>query len=171
MTKNNISVRIIKFIDFCWLNNFIQNSISPKNNKILDKYYKWELTWEIFSNKYYNEKLNILYFIKSIKKHHGYSLELLLLTINIFEKICVQYAHQIENYTCLFAAIYIAANKIVLNEYLSWDFLSEFFKLDIVIARKMVEHIDFFMCNNDIYFGVKEQNNLMIKILYSFLDC
>ena len=52
-----------------------------------------ELTWTIFSNKYYNEKLNILYFIKSIKKHNGYSLELLLITINIFEKICVQYAH------------------------------------------------------------------------------
>lgn len=97
MTKNNISIRIIKFIDFCWLNNFIQNSISRKNNNIFDKYYKYELTceltWTIFSNKYYNEKLNILYFIKSIKKHQGYSLELLLLTINIFSKICVQYAH------------------------------------------------------------------------------
>ena len=77
----------------------------------------------------------------------------------------------IENYTCLFAAIYIAANEITLKKYLSWDFLSEFFKLDISIARKMVEHIDFFMCNNDIYLlAIKEQNNLMIKILYSFFD-
>ena len=60
---------------------------------------------------------------------------------------------------------YIAANKYTLNKYSSWDFLSEFFKLDISIARKMVEHIDFFMCNNDIYFGLEEQNNLMIKII------
>jgi hypothetical protein len=71
----------------------------------------------------------------------------------------------------VYLQLYIAANKYTLNKYLSWDFLSEFFKLDIVIARKMVEHIDFFMCNNDIYLlAIKEENNLMIKILYSFFD-
>ena len=66
-------------------------------------------------------------------------------------------------------AAYIAANKYTLNKYLSWDFLSEFFKLDISIARKIVEHIDFFMCNNDIYLlAIKEQNNLMIKIINNY---
>lgn len=161
--NNNIIIKIIKFIDYCWLDNFIANTLSHSKITSNDINY----SWFVFSNKYYNENSNILSFIRNIKKHHGYNSELLLITINLFESICRKHAHCIENYTCLFAAIYIAINRIFVEEYLSFNFLSEFFNFDTIIARKMVENVDLFIYYNDIFFGLEEQNMLMKKILYN----
>ena len=121
--KKEFELKIVKFIDYIYLNNYITNMLIPDTNvqltkKIANTYYAQEQIdndWKIFSTHYIDESLNILYFIKKIKSKSNFNIELLLLTLHIYTNICKKHAHQIENYTYLFASVYIGVNKIILS--------------------------------------------------------
>ena len=112
--KKEFELKIVKFIDYIYLINFILNTLSDRNLSIYKSLQdQTDNDWKIFSTHCVNESLNILYLLKAIKLMPNYNCELLLLSIHIYAKICEKYAHQIKNYTYLFASVYIAVNKII----------------------------------------------------------
>lgn len=167
-------LKIVKLIDYVYLDNFISNTLIfeiKKNlpNKDLKYIYISENDdndWKIFSNHYIDESKNILYFIKIIRSQPNYNYEILLLTLHIYIKICKKYAHIIENYTNLFGAVYIGVNKICCEEFLTYIFLAKILNLDKNIAKKMVNLVDKFMDSNDIHFDSKEKEKIISSILY-----
>lgn len=182
--KKDFELKIVKFIDYVYLNNFITNTLL-KENKSTNTKNKYENCccnnfhidfnmnsinendWKIFSNHFMDDNINILYFIKSIKLKSNYSYELLLLTIHIYTKICIKYAHFIENYTLLFASVYIAINKVMCDEYLPYTYLAKVLNVNRGLARKMVWMVDVFMDLNDIYFGSNDKERIIYGILYN----
>jgi hypothetical protein len=171
--KKEFELKIVKFIDYIYLNNYITNMLIPDTNvqltkKIANPYYIQEQIdndWKIFSAHYIDESLNILYFIKKIKSKSNFNIELLLLTLHIYSNICKKHAHKIENYTYLFASVYIGVNKIICVEYLTDIFIAQVLNIPINNAKKMVNLVDKFMDTNDIYFGIKEKEGLINNIL------
>lgn len=182
--KKEFEIKIVKFIDYVYLNNFITNTLLKENkstNTINQFKYDYnnnfvidlsmnsinENDWKIFSNHFINDNVNILYFIKSVKLKSNYSYELLLITIHIYTKICIKYAHLIENYTLLFASVYIAINKVMCDEYLPYTFMAKVLKINRGLAKKMVWIVDRFMDLNDIYFGSNDKEKIIYGILYN----
>ena len=160
-----ISVKIAKFIDYCYLNNYVKNTLNNYDNKILTE----QNNWRIFSNCFYDENKNILNFICSIKKIKSYSTDTILLSIHIFEKICIQYAHLVDNYTCLFGMVYICVNNLVscVDKHIPFSFAEEFFKLNKKQVRYMSLLIEKFINEtNEIYFSDEDKTKIMKSILY-----
>lgn len=177
--KRDIEIQLVKFIDYVYLSNFITNTLVQENQHRLYSTYDNtiindslsidipnENDWKIFSNRYANisDSNNILYFIKNIKTKSNYSDELLCLTIHIYTKICKKYAHMIENYTCLFASVYIAINKVMCEDYLPYTFMGKVLNINRGIAKKMVWLVDKFIDNEDIYFDSIEKENIIKSI-------
>lgn len=160
------TLKIIRYIDYCWLNNFVANSIEPidfdKNQN-----YQIDYEWNLFSNNQTQKQTNIYEFIKFIKKNSEYSNEVLLLSINVFEKICIKYAHLIENYTFLFAAVYIAINKSFVEGNLDLETLTSFFHIEKNIAKKMIFCINKFIQYNNVQISLNERLKLLDKIIYN----
>ena len=91
------------------------------------------------------------------------------MTIHIYRKICIQYAHLIDNYVYLFGSIYITLNKILCDNFLSNKFLSDVFGIDLIVINKMIMCIDKFIDDNDndIYFGIDEISKIKNIINHS----
>lgn len=165
LCKNNVELKkIVKFIDYVYLNNYIRNSLIKENYS--NQNLNLNNDWKIFSTQYKNDDINILNFIKIIRIQPNYSDELLLLTTHIYVKICVEYAHLIENYTYLFASIYIAINinNIMLDEYLTCNFLAKFLNINLDFAKQMINLVEKFMIESDIYFGSNEKDYIINNI-------
>ena len=172
--NNEFELKIVKFIDYIYINNFITNTLqSEQNNSLLKKnsipkyydQYKKDNEWKIFSTHYNDESINILYFIKIVKSQENYNYDILLISLHIYTKICEKYAHQIENYTYLYASVYIAVNKIICDEYLTEIFMAQILNISNNIAKNMVSIVDMFMDANDIYFDSMEKEKLISNIL------
>lgn len=156
MTKTNKLVKVIKYIDYLYLNNYIKNSLKyefkdNKDNKNNE--------WKIFSNhlnvkeQKRNDQFNILNLIQSIIIQNEFDYEIFLITIHIYKKICIQYAHLIDNYVYLFGSI---SNK----------FLSDIFDIEPIIINKMIMCVNKFINDNDIYFGIDEKIKITNNIYY-----
>lgn len=163
MSQKKKLLKVIKYIDYLYLNNYINNSLrygfeDNKNNE-----------WKIFSThfnvgeKKRDNQFNILYLIQTIVNQNGFDYEIFLISIHIYRKICIKYAHLIDNYVYLFGSIYIVLNNIFCDEFLSNKFLSDIFNIKPEIISKMFACVDKFINTNDIYFG----NDEKIKITNS----
>ena len=166
MTQKNKLLKVIKYIDYLYLNNYIKNSVKygfddNKNNE-----------WKIFSTHLnYGESkkdnhYNILNLIDTIIVQNEFDEEIFLISIHIYKKICIQYAHLIDNYVYLFGSVYISLNKILCDKFLSNKFLSDIFNIEPKIINKMLICIDKFINNNDIYFGIDEKIQIIDNIYY-----
>lgn len=170
-SKSDVDVKkIVKFIDFIYLNNFINNTLKNNNNYELfndEEIYQFNTDWKIFSTQYINDSYNILYFIKILSYQTNYKQDILLTTIHIYSKICVKYAHLINNYTYLFVSVYVATYKVLCDDNLTHHFMANILSIPDNIAMKMINIVDNFMYTNDIYFGSKEKKKLISDILYN----
>ena len=166
MIKKNQMLRIIKFIDYIYINSYVINSLISKQDTSGDMN-----DWKIFSarsNKCNNEdNFNILYLIQLLSSQNQFDYEVFLISIHIYKKICKYNAHLIDNYTYLFGSVYISTNKIFCDEFLQNDFLSNVFGIDKITIQKMVNCIDKFIDCNNIYFGTEERTKIINEINYS----
>ena len=140
-SEHQIDIQIIKYINYCYLNNYIKNIVERKSNQST-------YDWSVFSG-YGSDDVNILFFLNSIKKQKNFSEDIILLSINIYIVICEQFAHLIDNYTLLFASIYISVNKIVCAKCLDSIYLVRTLKISNELAKKMVKTIDDFIVRTD----------------------
>lgn len=154
-------IKIIKFIDYTYLSNFISNSIKNVPESSNDEFTNDD--WKIFSTQCINEKYNILYFINTIIHMLNYNFETLLISIHVYTKICKQYAHVINNYTCLFAAVYGCIAKLFNNK-ITNNLVSEILNISDDVSNHMMMIVEKFMEFNDIYFGSNEEQNLIHNI-------
>ena len=86
--------------------------------------------------------------------------------LHIYTKICEKHAHQIENYTYLFASVYIAVNNILCKDFLTDVFMADILNITNTNAKKMIQVVDKFIDTNDIYFSSKEKESLISNIIY-----
>jgi len=164
MVAKNELLKIIKYIDYLYLNKYIKNSLKYgfENNKNNE--------WKIFSTHYVvgkqkkDEQFNILNLVQSIFNQNEFNSEIFLITIHVYRKICIEYAHLIDNYVYLFGSIYITLNKILCDEFISNKFLSDIFDIEPNIINKMIKSIEDFIICDDIYFGIDEKNNIANEI-------
>ncbi len=140
-SEHQIDIQIIKYINYCYLDNYIKNIVGKKTNQSI-------YDWSVFSGHGCDD-INILFFLNSIKKKNNFSEDVILLSINIYIVICEQYAHLIDNYTLLFASIYISVNKIVCTRCLGPIYLVQTLKISNELAKKMVLTIDDFIVGTD----------------------
>jgi hypothetical protein len=165
MIRKNQSLRMIKFIDYIYVNFYVVNSLKNYN------YYNKETMneWKIFSthsNKCI-EHQNILYLIKLLSSQKEFHYDIILICIHVYIKICEKYAHLIDNYTYLFGSVYISINKFLCDEFLCDNFLSNIFGIDLKIINNMVKCVDRFVDCNEIYFGIEEKIKIINGIYYS----
>ncbi len=165
MIKKNQMMRIIKFIDYIYLNSYVNNSLNINKSNDLDTMNEWKI-FSTHSNKSI-EYQNIYYLIKSLSTQNEFDYDILLISIHIFRKICKKYAHLIDDYIYLFGSVYISVNKNFCDEYLSDNFLAKIFNVDLKIINKMVKCVDKFVLYNDIYYGCEEKVKIMNGIYYS----
>lgn len=167
MIQKNKLLKVIKYIDYLYLNNYISNSLrygfdDNKNNE-----------WKIFSTHFNveeqkrDEQFNVLNLVQSIVNQDVFNYEIFLITIHVYRKVCIKYAHLIDNYVYLFGSIYITLNKILCDEFISNKFLSNIFGIEPEIISKMNKCIENFIDSNDIYFGTDEKNKITNSIYYS----
>lgn len=164
--KDNL-IKIIKYINYLYLNNYIKNCLTYINedNKINE--------WKIFSTnlniseQQKDDQFNILNLVQAIINHNDFDHEIFLISIHIYRKICIRYAHLIDNYVYLFGSIYVALHNILCDKFLSNNFLSNLFDIKQCIINKMIMCIERFINFNDIYFGVDEKNSITNGIYYS----
>ena len=157
-------IKIVKFVDYCYLQNFIKNTLN--DNYEYNNLYELN-EWKIFSNNLFNEKKNILNFLTIIKNLKYFSINIILLTINIFKKICIKYAHLIENYTLLFGCIYTCITKINSDNYINYNFLYNYLKIDNNYIKNICDIVNKFIDCNDIFMSNEDKINLMTVILYN----
>lgn len=155
-------VKIIKYLDYCYLDNYIINSLYNKSQK--NDMNEWEIfSIYSFADIYNNEQYNILYLIKNLISQDEFDDEIFLWSIDIFKKICIKYADVIDNYIYLFGAIYITTNFIN-DYYLSEKYLVKLLKIEINLIKKMIHCINKYMDYNDIYFGDEERKEIIDSI-------
>ena len=160
---NNFEKKLIKYIDYIYLSNYINNNIVEIN-----AYYNFtnDYDWKIFSNHKFINEINILYLIKCFKlQKKYYSKEILLISIYVYISICKKYAHLIDNYTFLFGSIYITINKYFNDEYLTTDFLSKILNINKSVAIKMTMIIEKYIENSNLYYGNIEKLEIINSIL------
>lgn len=183
MSNNNKILKLVKFIDYIYLNYYVKNSlnVSISDVSISDVETNKNMNnWKIFStrsndveiNKINNvylsgERLNILYLLQMIISQDIYDFEVLLISLHIYKKICIQYAHLIDNYTYLFGCVYIVINKILCKKFLTENFLSNMFGINPKFISMMIHCVDEFIDTNDIYFGTDEKHNILDGIYHS----
>ena len=156
------NIKIVKYIDYCYLNNYVNNIIlsKPLNDSLI-----------IFDDIKHDEKVNILYFLNSLKKlsiiNPQYNFECILNTIVIFEKICIESAHQFTAYTYLFATVYavIYANSYTDNNF-SCEFLTKVIKVNLNLANSMIECVSKYIKNIDIF--DKDKLNIISSLSLDF---
>jgi hypothetical protein len=163
-SKVKTIVKIVKYIDYCYLKNYIDNTLSHSQQiKQIE-----QNNWRIFSNCFYDENKNLLNFLTSIKKFKSYLFDNVLLSIHIFNEVCKKYAHLIENYTCLYGIVYLCVNNKFnkINEKNIPDsFVEEFFNLSERQVKFMSKLVKKFMQENEINFGNDEKKFITNHIL------
>lgn len=147
--------KIIRYIDYQYIHNYITININPKSPNIDYN------DWKIFSNHIYDEKINILHCIKIIKKHSSFTKYQLLVALYVYTKICNVCAHLIDNYTYLFATTYVVINSFLSDEYFTVLELSEILNINYPHAKRMINVIENFIKQREIYFNAIQQNNLL----------
>ena len=126
-STKNIDELYCKYIDLTYLLNYIKNSHETNTNN-----------YEIF-NQDSNDRINILYLINQIKLDHNYSQKIMIKTLFYYTKFCEKYANFIENYTYLFAIIYLVIDKYYsLEKHLSSEYIGQILKLDSKIINQML---------------------------------
>lgn len=158
MDINKKLLKVVKYIDYCYINNYVKNCVKNINDT------KNMNDWKIFSTYSNDEKYNILYLIQMICSQNEFDYEIFMLTIHIYRKICIKYAHIIDNYVYLFGSIYIAVNKLYYDEYLSENFLVNILNLEQKIIKNMISCIEKFLIHDEIYFGIEEKIKLKNEI-------
>jgi hypothetical protein len=162
MIKKNITdreiIEIIRLTDYYYIISLARNSLKFSDDVIVNE-------WKIFSThsiniQLNNEDCNMLYLLQNMISHDEFDYEILLWTIHIYENICIKYADLIDNYVYLFGSIYVSAN-IINEKYLSEIFLTKIFGIDVNIVKKMINTINNYMDNNDIYFGIDEKKKIL----------
>lgn len=165
MTRKTKLFKIIKYIDYIYINNYVFNSL--KYITIDDKINEWKIFSTHFNVKKSDLQYNILHLVQSIVNQNEFDYEIFLISIYIYKKICIEYAHLIDNYVYLFGSIYIALNKKMCDEFLSNNFLSNIFNIKHVIVDNMIMCIEKFINTNNIYFGIDEKIKIIDEIYYS----
>jgi hypothetical protein len=158
MNKNFL--KIIKYIDYCYINNYLKNNLKIINVNCDENMNDWK----IFSTYSNDEKFNILYLIQMICSQIEFDYEIFLISIHIYKKICIKYAHIIDNYVYLFGSIYVVINKLYCKKYLTDKFLIKIFNIEQKIITIMISCIEKFLTNYEIYFGNNEKNKIMNEI-------
>lgn len=158
---NNKLLQIIKYIDFCYINNYLKNNFKLNSNNSNDSMNNWK----IFSTYSNDDKYNILYLIQMICSQNVFDHETLIISIYIYKKICIKYAHLIDNYVYLFGTIYIVMNKFYCINYLNDDFLIKILNIEPKIIKIMITCIENFLIDYEIYFGNVEKNNIFNEII------
>jgi len=156
---SSLEKKIIKYIDYQYIYNYVTINVNQKRHNNIDYY-----DWKIFSNRTYDETINILHCIKIIKKHPGYTKYQLLVALHVYTKICNLYAHLIDNYTYLFATIYVVINSFFSDEYFTAFGLSDILNITYSHAKLMMNVVDNFIMQREIYFNSIQQNNLYAKL-------
>lgn len=183
--KKNKLMRIIKFINYIYINYYVVNSLkidsssscssscssSSSSSSSCSSSSSSSNEWKIFSTCSNDESINyeqfnILHLIQSIMSRDEFDYDVLLISIHIYRKICIEYAHLIENYIYLFGSVYISMNKILCEKFLCEKFLSDLFDKKLCLIKKMVWCIDKFINYNDIYFGLDEKDKIINEIQY-----
>lgn len=151
-------LKIVKYIDYCYINNYIKNCLKITNNlqNVND--------WKIFTNYSNDEKYNILYLLQMIYLKNKLNSDTFLLSIHIYKKICIKYAHVIDNYVSLFGSVYVAINKIYCDKYLTDYFLVECLRIELKIIKKMISCVEKFLMFDEIYFGFDEKKKIKNEI-------
>ena len=169
ITKNNL-LRIVKYLNYIYITSYVKNSlkINKYNEKNNEKNNEWKIFSTHFNIKQQNyEQFNILHLIQSIISRDEFDYNILLISIYIYKKICINYADLIDNYIYLFGSVYITMNKILCDNFLDANFLSIIFDIELKIITKMIKCIDNFINNNDIYFSIDEKNKIIDGIYYA----
>jgi len=143
-------IKHIKYIDYCYINNYVKNNL-----KIINHTENMN-DWKIFSAYSNDDKYNILYLILMLYSQNEFDYQIFLLSIRIYKKICIKYAHVINNYVYLFGSIYITVNKFCCDEYLTENFLVNIFNLERKIVNDMIHCIKKFLIYDEKYFGIED---------------
>lgn len=170
MISDDNMIKIIKYIDYIYVNTYIKNSLKDTNNLINSEIMN---EWKIFSicskdnnNKANIEKHNILYLIQNICKSDIFAIELLIWSIYIFKNICFKYAHLIDNYVYLFGTIYVISIKHIFGDFISYEFLIKTFDIDLTKSQKMVDCVNKCIGYRTIFLNPVEKK----KIINSIVD-
>lgn len=158
METNEKLLKTVKYIDYCWVNNYIKNILITVNN-LHDIN-----NWKIFSNYSTDEKHNILYLVQALHSQNVFKYKIFLLSVHIYKNICVRYAHIIDNYVCLLGSIYIAVNRSYCDEYLTEHFLVKILKIELCIVKEMISCIENFLVQYKIYFTLEEKKKIKNEI-------
>lgn len=159
--------KIIKYIDYLYLSNYIANSLKYQtDDKLLNE-------WKIFSI-YSNgsnalEKHNILYLVKTLNTYSTFTQELLLWTIYVYKQICLKLAHVIDNYVYLFGSIYALGIKLTGIKYDYSMLLFEIFNVDKEQSLKMTNCVLMFIKLNNIFFNNYERTNIINQIKFNLI--
>lgn len=162
MISTKYMTKIIKYIDYLYLSNYIANSLKYQtDDKLLNE-------WKIFSI-YSNgsnalEKHNILYLVKTLNTYSTFTQELLLWTIYVYKQICIKLAHVIDNYVYLFGSIYALGTKLTRMKYDCSRILFEIFNINKEQSLKMTECVEMFIDFNNIFFNNYERNIIINQI-------
>ncbi len=149
-------LKVVQFIDYSYLSNYIKNTTNIFGVKKSN-----DDDWKIFSNHHPDESVNILYFIRILEQNKFYSLDTLLLSLHVYNEICIKYAHMFDNYTSVFATIYVVVNKIISDEYVNHIFLANILKINQQLSLKMIYMVEKIINTNDIYFSSKEKEKII----------
>lgn len=144
ITKSELNKKICKYIDFCYLKYFIENSEKYSTN-LTNNIINDNVDWKIFSTCY-DEHINILYVLDYVEKIPTFSYDLLFASLHLYNKICIRYAHLIECYTYLFASIYICVSDMICVEYHGYAILSKILRINKTKSKKMIDAINYFVC-------------------------
>lgn len=165
MISEKYMTKIIKYIDYLYVSNYITNSLKyQENDKLLDK---WKI-FSIYSNSSNgsnaSEKYNILHLVKTLSIHTTFTPELLLWTIYVYKKICFKLSHIIDNYVYLFGSIYALGTELTEIKYDSSKLLFEIFNVDKEQSFKMTKCVKMFIDFNDIFFNDYERTKIINQI-------
>lgn len=165
MISEKYITKIIKYIDYLYVSNYIANSLKYQTENIFLN--KWKI-FSICSNSSNGsnplEKHNILYLVKTLSTHSTFTQELLLWTTYVYKKICLKLAHVIDNYVYLFGSIYTLGIKLTEIKYDSSKLLFEIFNIDKEKSLKMIDCVVMFIKVNNIFFNDYERSKIIYQI-------
>ena len=162
MISSKNMIKIIKYIDYLYVSNYITNTLKySTDNKLLNE---WKI-FSIYSNSQsVIEKYNIFYLIKVLNEHSTFTYDLFLWTIYVYKKICFKLAHIIDNYVYLFASIYAVGIKFFEIKYDCSNLLFEILNISKQQSLKMIYCIEMFYNFNNIFFSNYEKSKIINQI-------
>jgi hypothetical protein len=163
MVSNKSIIKVTKYIDYCYISNYIENSMNQNIQNSINKNIQLQNEWKIFSIHSNIEQINILYLLQLFISQQNFDMKKFVLSIYVYKQICINFAHLIDNYTSLFGTIYITINNTINKE-----FLSEILNIDILNIKNMIYCIEKYMKYNYnyLFYNDYEEINIINSIKY-----